>query len=239
MFTTPYRNQTQHESVDDRYYSLNDWAHVNSIDMNGSDLVISARNQSTVVCNDAQGNIKWMLCDPKDYHASFQRHILKPIGDNFTWFYVQHAADVLPDQDDNPNTVDILLYDNGDFRVPDSEKASRMVQYRIDEAAMTVEQIWSWGDGVNELYSYHHGDADLLKNGNRLGSFEPWDEKAGLRYAYGIEVDSEGIPVWELLRTSTDTAHEYGEYRLERLNIYAKSANNLSLGIPANLFINE
>ena len=233
----PYRNQTQHYPDIDNFYSMEDWAHINSVDLHNGNLVISSRHQSTVVCNDVKGGIKWMLCDPTDYHASYRRYMLTPVGEDFLWPYTQHAADVLPDQDGDRDTVDILLFDNGDFRLDDSEKASRMVQYRINEAEMTVEQVWAWGGDENELYSYRHGDADLLPNGNRLGSFEPYDEKAKLRYAYGIEVDSLGEPVWEVVRTSKDDAHEYGEYRLERLHIYAGSANDLSVGRAANLFI--
>ena len=135
---------------------------MNSIAAHGDKLVLSCRNQSTVVCIDLDGNIQWMLADPTDYFSYFRQFIPEPVGDGFTHFYVQHAADVLPDQDGDPNTVDVLLFDNGDFRVDDSEKVSRMVQYRIDEGNMTVSQVWSWGDGVTELYSRRHGDADLL-----------------------------------------------------------------------------
>ena len=234
-----YRNQTQHYPEIDNFYSFEDWCHMNTVVAHGDSLIISSRHQSTVACSDQQGNLKWMLCDPQDYFPSFQRYILKPVGDGFTYFYTQHAPEVLPDQDGDLDTLDILLFDNGDFRVPDAQKASRMVQYRINERAMTVEQIWSYGDGVNETYSYRHGDADLLPNGNRLGSFEPYDEKADLRYAYGVEVNAEGDVVWECWRTSTDPAHWYGEYRLERLEIYADSANDLMLGVPATLFMPE
>ena len=235
----PYRDQAQFYTGERVFYELSDWCHMNSVTTCGDDLIISSRHQSTVVCNDRDGNIKWMLCDPADYFAHFQRYILRPVGDNFTYFYTQHAAEVMPDQDGDPDTVDILLFDNGDFRVADAEKASRMVQYRVNAREMTVEQIWSWGDDCHELYSYRHGDADLLPNGNRLGSFEPYDEKADLRYAYGVEVDADGNVVWECWRTSDDAAHEYGEYRLERLEIYAEAANDLRLGTPANLFLPE
>lgn len=235
----PYRDQLQHNEGSEVFYSYEDWCHMNSIAAHGDKLVLSCRNQSTVVCIDLDGNIQWMLADPTDYFSYFRQLIPEPVGDGFTHFYVQHAADVLPDQDGDPSTVDVLLFDNGDFRVDDSEKVSRMVQYRIDEADMTVSQVWSWGDGVTELYSRRHGDADLLENGNRLGSFEPHDEKADLCYAYGVEVDPEGNAVWECWRTSNEPRHDYDEYRLERLMIYADSANDLKLGVPANLFIPE
>lgn len=239
----PTRNQIQrcdeYDDKDKYYYTVTDWCHMNSVAMHGENLVVSCRNQSTVLCTNQEGGIQWMLCDPMDYFSYFQQFILKPVGENFTYFYTQHAADVLPDMDGNPDTVDILLFDNGDFRKPNAERASRMVQYRIDEKAMTVEQIWSWGDGINELYSYRHGDADLLANGNRLGSFEASDSKENQRYAYGVEVDPEGNVVWELWRYSNDAPYQYDEYRLERLMIYAQSANDLRLGVPANLYMKD
>ena len=229
----PFRNYPELT----QFYTLADWCHMNTVTAHGDDLIVSCRHQNTVVCNDPQGNIKWMLCDPEDYFPSFRRHILTPVGEGFTYFYTQHAPEVMPDQDGNPDTVDILLFDNGDYRVSDDQKASRMVQYRINEREMTVEQIWSYGDDLNALYSYRHGDADLLANGNRLGSFEPHDETTGLSYAYGVEVDAQGTPVWECWRVSTDDTNNYGEYRLERLEIYADSANDLQLGTPAKLFL--
>ena len=147
---------------------------------------------------------------------------------------------MLPDQDGDPNTVDLLLFDNGDY-VGAAEHAgcSRIVQYRIDEAAMTVEEVWSWGGDKPELYSYRHGSAQLLKNGNRLGSFEPYNASSVNRWAYGAEVDARGAAVWECWREGLST-HDYSEYRLERRDIYTDAANDIELGTEAKLFgINE
>ena len=221
------------------YYTDLDWVHINSIDFIGDNVVISSRNQSTVVCNDQEGNIKWMLCDPAGYNKQYKQYMLKSVGKNFFWPYTQHAADVLPDQDGNPDTVDILLFDNGNFRLSDKKKASHMVQYRINEKEMTVQLIWSWGEDRKELYSMVRGDADLLENGNRLGSFEPRKTKKQVCYAHGVEVDEQGEPVWEITRRNEDETGKYCEYRLERLLIYAEAANDLSLGVPANLFLPE
>ena len=176
-----------------------------------------------------------MLCDPTDYLPYFQQFILTPTGEGFEYPYSQHAADVLPDQDGDPYTVDILLFDNGDFHRPDDEKSSRMVQYRINEKEMTVEQIWSYGGDFKETYSEIHGDADLLKNGNRLGSFEPYHANTGVRYAYGVEVSEDGDLVWDCWRMNKTVGGSYKEYRLERLEIYSAAANDLQLGAAANL----
>ena len=218
------------------FYDPGDWLHMNSIAPHGENLIISARHQSTVVCNDRAGNIKWMLCDPADYYEYFRQYILTPVGEGFEYPYIQHAAEVLPDQDGNPDTLDLLLFDNGDFRKEVKDCYSRMVQYRINEKEMTVEQVWEYGSDRTELFSYRHGDADLLPNGNFLGSFEPFDMKNETYCAYGIELRADHTPVWECWRYSTGDNQEYTEYRLERLEIYAGAANDLQIGTEAKLF---
>lgn len=221
----------------DGYYSRKDWMHMNTIVSYEGDLIVSSRNQSTVLRSDWEGNIKWMLCDPTGYYEYYKQYILTPIGDNFEYFYVQHAPEVLPDQDGNPDTVDILLFDNGDWRMEIPERTSRLIQYRINEKEMTVELIWIWGSDKPELYSKIRGDADFLKNGNRLGSFEPNDSRLNSKHAYGVEVAEDGHVVWELWRY--DNTGSYGEYRLDRLEIYADSVNDLHIGERANLFLPE
>ena len=232
------RNQCEVQYPDsDRYYSHMDWMHMNAIVSYGGDLIVSARNQSTVLRSDWDGNIKWMLCDPTGYYEYFQQYILTPVGDNFEYFYVQHAPEVLPDQDGNPDTVDILLFDNGDWRMEIPERTSRLIQYRINEKEMTVELIWIWGGDKPELYSKERGDADFLKNGNRLGSFSPYDFRLDTCCAYGVEVTEDGHIVWEMWRY--DDTGIYPEYRLDRQEIYTDTANDLHIGEPAKLFLPE
>lgn len=221
----------------DQYYSHDDWMHMNTVVSYKGDLIVSARNQSTVLRSDWDGNIKWMLCDPTGYYEYYRQYILTPVGDNFEYFYVQHAPEVLPDQDGDPDTVDILLFDNGDWRMEIPERTSRMIQYRINEKEMTVELIWIWGSDKPELYSTIAGDADFLANGNRLGSFEPDDSRLETRCAYGVEVAEDGSVVWEMWRYNNTGS--YGEYRLDRLEIYADTANDLHIGERANLFLPE
>lgn len=220
-----------------QYYSRKDWAHMNTVVPYEEDVIVSVRNQSTVLRNDWDGNIKWMLCDPTGYYEYYQQYILTPVGDDFEYFYVQHAPEVLPDQDGDPDTVDILLFDNGDWRMEIPERTSRLVQYRINEKEMTVELIWIWGSDKPELYSRVHGDADLLGNGNRLGSFEPYDSRLDTTCSYGVEVAEDGHVVWEMWCYKNSSI--YQEYRLDRLEIYADTANDLHIGERANLFLPE
>lgn len=224
----PYQDQESHP-----FYSFSDWAHINTVVSYQDDLIVSMRNQSTVLRSDWDGNIKWMLCDPTGYYEYYKQFILTPVGDNFEYFYIQHAPEVLPDQDGDPDTVDIILFDNGDWRMDVTDRTSRLIQYRINEKKMTVELIWIWD--CDEPWSLMHGDADFLENGNRLGSFEPYDSRLDTTSAYGVEVAEDGHVVWEMWRTD---GKNY-EYRLDRLPIYTETANDLHIGEPANLFLPE
>ena len=232
------RNQCEVQyTSSDAYFLLSDWAHINTVVSYEDDIIVSLRNQSTVLRTDWDGNIKWMLCDPTGYYEYYKQFILTPVGDNFEYCYVQHAPEVMPDQDGDPDTVDILLFDNGDWRMDVHERTSRMIQYRINEKEMTVELIRIWGSDRPELYTCFHGDADLLKNGNWMGSFQPSDWRLNTTRAYCAEVAEDGHVVWEMWRET-----EKGltlEYRLDRLPIYAETANDLHIGEQANLFLPE
>lgn len=73
-----------------------------------------------------------------------------------------------------------MLFDNGvgrasppDAVLPDSERYSRVVEYRIDTNAGTAEQVWEYGrERGFELYASIVGDSDELPvTGNILGVF--------------------------------------------------------------------
>jgi len=64
----------------------------------------------------------------------------------------------------------VLLFDNGNYRatpgdgrtpMTDANSYSRAVEYRIDEEAMTVEEVWSYEYPGARLYSFAMGDANL------------------------------------------------------------------------------
>ena len=65
----------------------------------------------------------------------------------------------------------LFIFDNGFNRNFGSGTSnySRAVEYRIDESAMEVRQIWEYGsERGSELYSPIISDVDLLENSNRL-----------------------------------------------------------------------
>ncbi|MCI8454798.1 MAG: aryl-sulfate sulfotransferase [Lachnospiraceae bacterium] len=224
-----------------------DWAHLNSVVPYGEDrIIVSSNNQSTIVCNDWEGKISWMLCNPEEYPEIYSDYILKPIGDNFEYTYGQHCVTLINEEQIEKGIIDILVFDNGRCRYEhkgeieknggiEGEGYSRMVVFRINEVDMTVEQIWSYGEDRTELHSPWRSSAELLENGNYLGLFATSNHSGGL-YPEGyivkehpayVEVDASGNLVWELHQ-------EYGNYlqvyRVERLPIYCEGVENSHWG---------
>jgi len=202
------------------------------------------------------GEIQWILASPYGWPKQYQKYLLTPAKNQavFEWPYWQHAPIFLPDQDNNPNTTDILLFDNGTVRFGEAdvlenlhkgnlamiEKYSRMVQYRIDETAGTIEQIWQYGkERGEELYSERCGNVVQLSNGNRMGMFlvENGNEKYPSSHAVVSEVDKSGNLIWEALLTSR--TGQLLEYRAERLSLYHACDQNLQLGLAAQILIQD
>lgn len=241
-----------------------DWSHMNSVvEYNNSDIIVSSNTQSIVMKNSKDGKIKWMLADPRDFTTYWQQYLLKPIGENFEYPYNQHAVEVLPDYDHNPDTVDILLFDNGSSRFLADEELqkniklgkaeepklySRLVHYRINEKNMTVEQIWQYGKERPELFSPTRGDADLLANGNILGVFNQEKGvyasilKQGnpdiiMQDTVYVEVNKDKEVIWECYASSNKTNNIYLDYRLARLPIYNDDNDYMDIEKEMNNFV--
>lgn len=227
-----------------------DWAHMNSVVEYQGDVIVSSNIQSTVMRNSWNGEIKWILADPRDLTTYWKQYVLKPIGEDFEYPYNQHAVEVLPDYDHNPDTVDILLFDNGTSRFLVDEELqknvklgkdiapklySRLVHYRINEKDMTVEQIWQYGKERPEIFSPTRGDANLLPNGNILGTFnkdiEPW------KSVVYVEVNNNKDVIWEVYGYSKLSDNKALDYRLERLFIYNSENDYMDIGDGINNFV--
>lgn len=153
-----------------------DWAHLNSVEMDAADnsIIVSSPIQSTVVKFNADSRqIDWIISSPEGWSGAdskYQQYLLTPVGENFEWSWGQHAAKILPDTDNDPNTTDILLMDNGQARsftqdqsVAPADNYSRAVIYRINETNKTIQQLWEFGKELgSSAYATFLGDADLL-----------------------------------------------------------------------------
>lgn len=242
VYVNDYKKMLQRTRNVSVIYSNSDWIHVNSIVEYRGDFIVSGNTQSTVLKHDRNGQIKWMLADPVGYGTYWKQFLLKPVGIKFEYPYNQHAVEVLPDMDGNPDTVDILLFDNGYSRNKckgwDEKKHplySRMVHYKINEKKMTVRQVWEYGKERPELFSKWRGDADLQKNGNIIGVFNirqknEIDQKNYTEHCVVVEVDRKKNIIWECYGSSMLGRNSYQNYRIERKEIYSKNERNIALG---------
>jgi len=157
----------------------NDWFHQNAImfDNRSNSILISARSQDAILKTSyPDADIEWILAAHEEWPASYDEYLLEPIG-NVKFPAGQNAMKVLPTQDGNPDTMDVLLFDNntvitrGDKEISDTY--SRAVQYRINEVDKTVEEVWSYGeDRGKDFYSAIIGDAQyLFDTGNKFITF--------------------------------------------------------------------
>lgn len=153
----------------------NDWCHANAVFYDPADdtIMVSLRTQDCIVKFSREtGFIKWILGDPGNWQAPWSDKLLKPVGD-LAWQYHQHDCSVTP-------SGTILCFDNGNNRatpfnakMPGAESYSRIVEFDVDEAAMDVRQVWSYGDGDGEkLYGCYQGGAYRLpRTGNTFMNY--------------------------------------------------------------------
>jgi len=151
-----------------------DWAHTNAVNHNpDGGVIVSSRHQDAVVALDEDGELQWILANPDGWSEPYASKRLTPIGD-VTWPSHQHAPHVAEDgllvMFDNGNHRGSTPYDPGDGL---EDPYTRIVGYRVDSAAMTVEELWSFEDTVTgRIYSDALGDADPLPHtGNVLATY--------------------------------------------------------------------
>jgi arylsulfate sulfotransferase len=228
----------------------NDWFHMNAVWYDESDggLIISGRNQGVVKVS-ADNDLVWILAphrgwgqagvdgtghDTSDYLLTAVNATGTPYGAavqqgdaaaaGFDWGWGQHASMILP----NGN---IFIFDNGlnrNFALGGSE-FSRGVEYVVDEMAMTVKQVWHYGESRGaEFRSPIISDVDYLpETGNRL--IMPGIIPGASPRALVTEVSFPGKQVvfeaqigFKNLRGSG--AFEWGQfdmvYRSERMSLY-------------------
>ncbi|WP_271002591.1 aryl-sulfate sulfotransferase [Listeria seeligeri] len=204
-----------------------DWFHQNAIWYDESDdsIIISSRSQDTVMKIDYNSTkIKWILSDKEGWPDSYKKYLLTPTGDDFKYPAGQHAVEILSDQDDDSDTVDILLYDNNEVVTRGDEeeagKYSEAVQYRINEKTKKVEIVFSFGKELGEDYwTEIVGAARYMETtGNYLVNFG--HRKDGKESSI-IEVNQAGEVAFEMNLTSfPDSAWAY---RAERFSLYPAS----------------
>lgn len=139
--------------------SPGNWAHNNSITEHAGNLLITMRYQG-LASYTAAGVLKWIISPHRNWGAKYQRYLLQPVDENgnavtdevvvngdasapgFDWAWGPHTPVSLPGGN-------ILVFDNGYDRhfIPNAQTQnySRAVEYKVDEAKGTVQQVWSYG----------------------------------------------------------------------------------------------
>ena len=236
-----------------------DWMHTNGAIFNQDDnsIIVSSPTQSQVVAIDATtSEIRWILGPHEGYSGSssyLKKYLLSPLGSDFEWQWGQHDPMILPDFDHNPDTMDMLLFDNGQSRSFTEENAinptknySRAVIYRINPKQKTVEQIWQYGKECGTTcYATFLGDADYLPlTGNRIIAFGgqirandmPVDDIVGGVFgdlvvnSKVVEVDKAGQVVYSVSVKDNKYTSSAETYQAERINFYSPASFEYVLG---------
>ncbi len=140
-----------------------DWFHANGLAYSESDdcIIVSGRTQGTVKLT-ANNEVVWILAPHRDWATAgngqdLQQYLLQPLDANgdaieetavldgaenhpdFEWNWYQHSPFLMP----NGN---LMVFDNGENRNYNGVPTySRGVEFQIDEANRTVQQIWQYG----------------------------------------------------------------------------------------------
>ncbi|MCP3995574.1 MAG: aryl-sulfate sulfotransferase [bacterium] len=231
-----------------------DWTHSNAVYYNLADdsIIVSVRHQDAVIKFSREtGNLQWILGPHDNWSPEFQQFLLGPVGGEFRWQFHQHAPMWTGDGT-------IVLFDNGNFRaspfdgttpMPDNESFSRGVEFGIDEATMTVQQVWEYGEFIAEpIYSSFISDADWQPiTGNVLTTFggtsyvggvSSADLGLGLMHARIVETTDDDVPIEVFnLMIYDPTGGRISSYRSEKIpdlypQQYVKTPNGVgdSLG---------
>jgi arylsulfate sulfotransferase len=232
------------QSLDENRRALNtnptDWVHVNAIIYDPSDntIIVSGRYQAVAKLT-YDNHVKWLLAPHRGWGTNHQGQDLsqllftpldaagQAIADtavvsgaanhpDFEWNWYQHSIQLMPNGD-------LLLFDNGtnrNFIFGAPAHYSRVVEYRLDPARRTVQQIWTYGKERGEdTYSAIVSRVQYLPATNHImfcpGYQVPNGNGAGGKI---IELDYNTKKV--LFEMTMTAANGWGFHRAQRGNIY-------------------
>jgi arylsulfate sulfotransferase len=178
-----------------------DFDHPNSVvlDHDGN-YVVSWRDLDAITkINAATGAIMWTFASPLSALSSD----FTITGDPLNGFSAQHSVRVL-------DNGDLLMFDNGTRH---STLATRVVEYKLDEAAHTATMVWQFSH-VPPIYTQFTGSVQRLQNGN---TFIGW---AWPPNVVATEVTSDGTTVWEAPLVSQGSQFPYRFTRIGSLYTY-------------------
>jgi Arylsulfotransferase (ASST) len=160
-------------------------AHANAVDVSadGQLLAVTCRELEQVLgIESATGEVRWRL--------GGKRASLRILGDPLGGVSAVHDARLLPDHR-------LRIFDNGNSR---KVRESRVVIYKIDEAAQTARLVWEYRHDP-PIYTWVGGSARDLPEGRLLVNFS-WKGTI-------TEIDAERKVHWEIKVPGS------GTYRME------------------------
>jgi arylsulfate sulfotransferase len=219
--------------------SPSNWAHNNAIADWGENYISCSRYQGIFKFKPS-GELTWVLAPHRGWREQYQPYLLTPLDhdgnvitdpavvdgsvhtDDFDWVWGPHAPIVLPDEDSNDMLHRILVFDNGlarnfirnNLQIP----YSRAVIYEIDEANMTVRQMWDYGKDMPEYYTSSRSNAGYLPQTGHIlfGSSEGATLSNGKNGSCILEIDpASGEVVFHL-----ELENAGGFHRVYRLPLY-------------------
>lgn len=228
----PENAYENYDSTDEKENGMKDWFHQNSVVYYEPDdsIIISGRNQDTVMKIDYETeDIEWILSAPDNWDEEMEKYLVESTGDEFEYSGGQHNATVLPDQDGDPDTIDIMIYDNNiHITHGENDKSktySGAIQYRINEKEKTAEVIWKYGEERGEeLFTAIIGSAMYLPDtGNRLIGFGHVNQGEN---SHLVEVNDEDESQVAFEARISDFPESAWAYRGIRHTIYTDSWEN-------------
>lgn len=209
-----------------RYYidyrdGKEDWFHANSLDYDSirDTFVISGRTHGVVELNENR-ELEWILSPNVKWGDKYEQYLLTPVDKNGTPLYnfdnqdeldeanrnffpwTQHAIEYAPDLDNNPDTLEIILFNNHDIMNGYLDVVrgdySEGIVYSINKKDMTVEILWRFGQELgSDFWSYMFSDNNYISNGNFLLTSGA-TTKIDNYNAHIIETDFESNILWSL-----------------------------------------
>jgi len=195
-WANPYNFTTQ-----DNGETVVDFTHCNAIqwDYDENVVYLNSRHLDTFFkINMTSGDIIWAC----GLHGNFT--LLNASGKTVSslWYGSHDLEEIGPDV--------FMMFDNDFGNLTNQNDArSRMLEITLNETSMTAQETWSW-EAPEEYYSSFWGEADILPNGDRLGTFgtmtKPYNSSIG---AVIVEVNQTG----QIVRTWTFPVN-WGIYRV-------------------------
>ncbi len=172
--------------------------------------------------------------DGEPYAAEVQDNLAAPdpARDPFHWPVGQHGLRIIHREE---GIVHLMMFDNFASTIFDGPgttnnalkrdtsndrgRYSLLVVYEIDEAAMTVRQIWSWGEDDPDLFGSFASGVNLFENGNRFvisNGVDMANTRENPMNPQAVELTPDGEVVFRLQIRET----ELDAYRGGRIDLY-------------------